>query len=165
MSRLDDYIQRMTAQRECINWAGTFIAGVPGPVLEFGLGLGRTYDHLREVFPDREIFVFDREINAGHGCVPDEAHMILGDFADTVPGAGARTGAPAAMVHCDFGTADKAATQALGAFLAQALDPLVRPGGLVMCSTALDNPRWQRLDLPPGVASTRFVVYRVAVPG
>jgi hypothetical protein len=165
MSRLDDYIQRMIAQRDCIDWAGELIADLPGPILEFGLGLGRTYDHLREVFPDREIFVFDREINDRQGCAPDDRHMILGDFADTAPDALKRIGGRAAMAHCDFGTADKAVTEALGAFLGGALTSLIRPGGLVMCSTALGNPQWERLALPPGVESTRFVIYRVADSG
>ena len=50
----------MIAQRECLNWAAEAVAGVAGPVLELGLGNGRTYDHLRERLPEREIYVFER---------------------------------------------------------------------------------------------------------
>ena len=36
-----------------------------GPVIELGLGNGRTYDHLRERLPGRRIIAFDR-VNAGN---------------------------------------------------------------------------------------------------
>jgi hypothetical protein len=52
MSRLDSLIRRIRAQRACLNRAADLIKGVPGPVLELGLGNGRTYDHLRELMPD-----------------------------------------------------------------------------------------------------------------
>ena len=55
MSRLDAFIRRLQAQRTCLGLAADLVAGVPGPVLELGLGNGRTYDHLRELMPDREI--------------------------------------------------------------------------------------------------------------
>ena len=62
MSRLDLFIDRMLSQRACIDHAVQRIADMPGPVLELGLGNGRTYHHLRERLPKREICVFDREI-------------------------------------------------------------------------------------------------------
>ncbi len=64
MSRLDSFIRRMIAQRDCLAAAARLIGDIPGPVLELGLGNGRTYDHLREILPGREIFVFDRRVAA-----------------------------------------------------------------------------------------------------
>ena len=61
MSRLDSFIRRLQAQRACLNEAVAQIRGVEGFVLELGLGNGRTFDHLREICPDREIYVFDRD--------------------------------------------------------------------------------------------------------
>ena len=58
MSRLDSFIRRLEAQRACLEYAAGQIRDLPGPVLELGLGNGRTYDHLRELLPEREIFVF-----------------------------------------------------------------------------------------------------------
>ena len=55
MSRLDSFIRRMSAQRDILNDLGPKLAAVPGLVFEFGLGSGRTYDHLREVLPGRRI--------------------------------------------------------------------------------------------------------------
>ena len=54
MSRLDSFIRRLEAQRACLNRAADTIRGIDGIVLELGLGNGRTYDHLRALFPDRE---------------------------------------------------------------------------------------------------------------
>ena len=51
MSRLDSFIRRLEAQRACLALAAGRIGGLPGPVLELGLGNGRTYDHLRELLP------------------------------------------------------------------------------------------------------------------
>ncbi len=74
MSRLDSAIRRLQAQRACLDAAAALVAGLPGPVLELGLGNGRTYDHLREILPAREIFVFERRIAAHPASIPDERH-------------------------------------------------------------------------------------------
>ena len=65
MSRLDSMIGRLMAQRACLDWVASAIGGLPGPVLEIGLGNGRTYDHLRGRLPQREIHVFDRWCHLG----------------------------------------------------------------------------------------------------
>ena len=51
MSRLDFMIDRLIAQRMLLADAARLIAGRPGCVFELGLGSGRTYDHLRNLFP------------------------------------------------------------------------------------------------------------------
>ena len=106
MSRLDSFIRRVSAQRDCLNMAKDMIADIRGPVLELGLGNGRTYDHLREIFPDREIFVFDRRVAAHPDCIPDDAHMILGDITETLGSALDQIGGQAAFAHCDIGTGE-----------------------------------------------------------
>ena len=62
MSRLDSFIARMQAQRDCLNFLQPLVERQAGPILEVGLGNGRTYDHLRRLFPDRDIFVFERAV-------------------------------------------------------------------------------------------------------
>ena len=59
MTRLDTVIERLKAQRSCLNAAAEALRGNDGHILELGLGNGRTYDHLRDLFPDRDIYVFD----------------------------------------------------------------------------------------------------------
>jgi len=162
MSRLDSAIRRLEAQRACLGFAAAAIRDLPGPVVELGLGNGRTYDHLRDLLPGREIFAFDRQVAAHPDCVPDAAHMILGDFADTVPGAAARLGARAALIHADIGSGDKAATKALAAYLAPMLAALTAPGGFLVTDQPMAAPGLVALDPPDGVAPGRYFIYRRA---
>ena len=136
------------------------IADVPGPVLEFGLGNGRTFDHLRQILPDREIFEFDRQVAAHPDCIPDDDHMILGDFRDTVPQALARVGAPAAMIHFDIGSGDAAANAALASWMAGATKDLLAVNGVALADQELVGSPWQPLPLPDGVAPGRYYMYR-----
>ena len=161
MSRLDSFIRRVSAQRDCLNHAAPMIAGLPGPVLELGLGNGRTYDHLRELFPDREIFVFERHLAAHIACVPDAAHLLMGDIADTLPAAAARFGRTAALAHCDMGTGEKASTEALAAFIGPAGDALMAPGGIVVSDQPYRVAGWKAVALPDGVAPGRYFISRV----
>jgi hypothetical protein len=161
MSRLDSFIRRMAAQRDCLAHAARLVADVPGPVLELGLGNGRTYDHLRELLPGREIFVFDRRIAAHPDCIPDDAHMVLGEIAGTLPGALARIGAPAALAHSDLGTGAAAANARLAAVAAPLIDALMAQGGIVVANHALAVARWRAQRLPDGVPPGRYFIYRV----
>ena len=164
MSRLDSFIRRLEAQRDCLALAAKLVADLPGPILELGLGNGRTYDHLRELFPGREIFVFDRRIAAHPDCIPDAAHMIVGEVRETLPGARAKIGAPAALAHCDVGTGVQADNDALAGFLGSALGGLMAPGGIVVSDQRLAVPGWTPVSLPPGVEQGRYFINRVGAP-
>ena len=159
MSRLDSFINRLTAQRECLALAAGLVAAVPGPVLEVGLGNGRTYDHLRSLLPGREIFAFDRQLNAHPQSTPDAAHLILGEFAATLPSALSRIGSRAALIHADFGSGDATATAALAAWLGSAIAPLLAPGGVVASDQPLQVAGWTMLQLPKDVAAGRYYLY------
>jgi hypothetical protein len=111
--------------------------------------------------PEREIFVFDRQIAAHPECIPDPEHMVLGDILDTVPAARARIPQPAALAHCDVGTGDKEASAALAAWLAPLLKPLLAPGAVVVCDQeALWCEGFSRLRLPEGVPEGRYFMLR-----
>ena len=161
MSRLDSFIRRLCAQRDCLALGARLIAEVPGPVLEFGLGNGRTYDHLRGLLSGREIFVFDRRIAAHPDCIPDPEHMLLGELRDTLPRASERIRMPAAFAHFDIGLVDAAANAALCAFVARWAPPLMADGGVVASDQELSAPGWLPLPLPNGVAEGRYFMYRV----
>jgi hypothetical protein len=161
LSRLDAFIKRVTAQRACLNEIARRLADRPGPVLELGLGNGRTYDHLRELFPGRDIFVFDREIAAHPNCIPPAEMTLLGDFRDTLATALARIGRRAVLAHGDFGSGDPERTAALARFLGPALDPLMEPGGYVASDQPMSVARWRPLALPPGVEPGRYFIWRV----
>lgn len=161
MSRLDSFIRRMEAQRACIDAAARLIADLPGPILELGLGNGRTYDHLRELFPDREIFVFDRQVAAHPECIPDDAHMYVGEVVDQLPAAAAQLGQVAALVHSDIGSGRPDVDARLFAQIVPLLETLARPGCIVLSDQKLPASRWQALPLPDDIPVERYFMYRI----
>lgn len=161
MSRLDSAIRRLVAQRSCLDMAAGLIRDVPGPVLELGLGNGRTYDHLRTLFPERGIFVFDRRVAAHPDCIPDDTHMIIGDVMQTLRGALSRIGTRAAMVHSDIGSGDKAESRRQAGALVRLLRPLLAPGAIVVSDQDMAMADWPEVALPEGIAPRRYYVYRL----
>jgi hypothetical protein len=164
MSRLDSVIRRLRAQRACLRRAAEIIRDLPGPVLELGLGNGRTYDYLREILPDREIFVFEREVAADPDCVPDAAHLLLGDIHATLPAAILRFGPSVALVHSDLGTGNSELNTQLAAFLAARLSGLMRPGGVVISDQEMSLEGAEALPLPEGVEPGRYFMCRSGRP-
>jgi hypothetical protein len=160
MSRLDSFIRRLEAQRACLDHAARAIAGLSGPVLELGLGNGRTFDHLRELLPGREIFVFERQLAAHPASMPDAGHLILGDIRETLPAAGAHIGAPAVLVHSDVGTGDAERNAELAAWLADALPPLLAAGAWVVSDQPMRSAALIRQPAPEGIAEGRYFLYR-----
>ncbi|TAJ35641.1 MAG: hypothetical protein EPO55_24545 [Reyranella sp.] len=161
MSRLDSFIARMQAQRDCLNFLKPAVDRLGGPILEIGLGNGRTYDHLRDLFPGRDIYVFERQVAAHPDCIPPDDRLFLGEARDALPRAAGKLGAVAALIHTDLGTGDHAANMAMGAWLGPALDALAGSGGYILANQSLEVPRWQRLPEPAGVPKDRYFLYRV----
>ncbi len=160
LSRLDSFIRRLEAQRACLDMAARAIDGLPGPVLELGLGNGRTYDHLRQALPDREIFVFEREVRAHPDCIPDDDHLILGDIEATLPRAVHRFSGEAVLIHSDIGTGDAERNQRLAAWLGLTLPGFLKDGAWVIADQALRAQHLLSQPLPDGVAPDRYFVYR-----
>ena len=160
MSRLDSFIRRLEAQRACLDLAAQAIADLPGPVLELGLGNGRTFDHLRELLPGREIFVFEREVTAHPACVPDSDHLILGDIRATLPAAHARLPGPAALAHSDIGTGDASRNRELAAWLAANLPDLLAAGAWVVADQPLRSAALVPQPPPAGIAPERYFIYQ-----
>lgn len=160
MSRLDSFIRRLEAQRACLDATPGWIAGIEGPILELGLGNGRTYDHLRYLHPRRAIYVFERQPAAHPDCIPDPEHLILGDIRVTLPTMLRRLPERASLIHNDLGTGDARANAELAAWLAAVLPPLVQPSGIVLSDQALENPLLQPDPLPAGLPAGRYFLYR-----
>ncbi len=161
MSRLDSFIRRMEAQRDCLNAAAPLIADVPGVILELGLGNGRTYDHMRALFPDRDIYVFDRQVAAHPECIPDDDHMFVGEVVDRLPDAAARLGKTAALIHSDIGSGRPETDAILFAKVVPLLASMARPGCLVLSDQKLPADHWESLPMPDGIAAERYFMYRV----
>ena len=160
MSRLDSFIRRMEAQRAALGWAAVEIAGHPGDVFEFGLGNGRTYDHLRSILPGRAIYVFDRKITAHPACIPAPQFMLLGEFSDTLPRAAALHAGRAALIHADIGSGDKAASLALAAWAAPFWAAILAPGGLLLSDQPVTAPGLAPVGLPDAAARRYHVLRR-----
>ncbi len=164
-SRLDRMIARLTTQRACLASAAALIAGVPGAVLEVGLGKGRTYSHLRLLFPDRDIWAFDREVHAPDFSRPADDRIILGDFRQSMPDAVGSLPSPVALIHADIGTEKRRGDDELARFVGQTLGPLLAPGGLMVGDRETEPPACARLDAPPvalpdGIAPWPYFLYR-----
>lgn len=160
MSRLDTFIERLLAQKACIGLARRHIATLDGPILELGLGNGRTYDHLREQFPERIIYVVERQPGPHPDCMPPDHLLVVADLEDALPRASSWLPGPAAFVHSDIGTADAARNARLAAWLAGVLPPLMVEGALAASDQALRDDRLETVALPEGVSPGRYHLYR-----
>ena len=160
MSRLDSVIRRLMAQRSCLDQAVKLVGPVPGVVVELGLGNGRTFDHLREIMPEREIFVFERQINAHPASVPERRHLIIGDLRDTLPAAAGDFAGRVALLHSDIGSGNPQHDAEMTELLSRRVAPLLAPGALVVSDRALDIPQTIALPLPADVVERRYFMYR-----
>jgi hypothetical protein len=160
MSRLDSMIRRLEAQRATLNTAADRVAGRDGVALEFGLGNGRTYDHLRSILPGREIYVFDRQVAAHPDCIPPDDRLYLGDLFETLPRAVTELGGRAVLAHMDIGTGDKEESVSLSQRAAPMVATLLAPGGVVVSDQPLDGvDAFRPLPLPDGVKPGRIYLY------
>lgn len=160
MSRLDSFIRRLEAQRACLNLAARLIQDLDGDVLELGLGNGRTYDHLRQLFPNRKIYVFERRLAPHPDCLPPAELLLLGDMRDTLQTARQLLGGRVVLAHLDPATGDVAASRALAAELAPMIAPLLRSGGVLVSEPAIVGGGLNSMALPEGVSPGRYHVYR-----
>ena len=114
VSRLDSFIRRLEAQRACLNATPAWIEGLAGPILELGLGNGRTYDHLRGFCtPTARSSSSSDSPRRIPIASPTPAHLVLGDIRSTLPAALGRLPDRAALVHNDLGTGDSRPTHEL----------------------------------------------------
>jgi S-adenosyl-L-methionine methyltransferase len=160
MSRLDSVIRRLTAQRDILNHlAADLPLPAAGAILEVGLGNGRTYHHLRELFPNRRIIAFDRTCAAHASSTPAPADLVLGEVADTAP---AFAGQGAALVHADIGTGYPDRDARTLTWLPDLVVALLAPHAFAMSGLPLNTPDLTPLPLPPGIESDRYFLYRKA---
>jgi len=160
LSRLDSFIRRLEAQRAGLDNAAQLIAGVPGNVLEFGLGNGRTYDHLREKLRGRDIYVFERQVAAHPDCIPPADRLFLGDFLDNLPKAIRQLGQETALANLDIGSGNEAASRQLARAMTPFVLQLLKPGGVLISDQPIADPQLEALDLPAGIKPGRYFLQR-----
>lgn len=157
MSRLDSAIRRLTAQRDCL--AHALALAPEGAVLEIGLGNGRTFDHLRESAPERDVWVIDREMNAHPASTPDPAFFLQGEAAAMLDELYGRIGRGVALAHYDLGFGVPEIDTPLREGLAEAIRRLILPGGVLVSNSAFAGMAQDAL--PDGVAEGRYFIHRV----
>lgn len=160
MSRLDSVIRRLNAQRDCLDMAVGLVANKEGHVLELGLGNGRTYDHLREKLPERDIYVFERQVNAHPECIPPEDRLFLGDLEETLLLAQSKLGATATLLHSDIGTGDPERNKRFAAWLSGIFPSLLSSGGIVLSDQELQMQDCTEIELPDTVQPGRYYFYQ-----
>ncbi len=158
MSRLDSFIRRLSAQRDILNHVhGDLDLPGEGPVMEIGLGNGRTFNHLRELFPDRRIVAFDRAMGAHASSVPEEGNLVLGEIDQT---ARAYVGIGAALVHADIGTGYDEKDAVTLTWLPQIVAGMLVPGGIAVSGLPLLEPSLNPIPVPQSVPQDRYFLYR-----
>jgi hypothetical protein len=157
MSRLDSFIRRVTAQRDILDHISKEVAKMEGPIIELGLGNGRTFDHLRERLPGRRIIAFDRVLAAHAGSTPDAEDLVLGEIRETAAGC---QGIGAALVHADIGTGHPDLDAKTITWLPDIAAGLLRVHGVAASDLPLDHPALQPLPVPPTVPQGRYFLYR-----
>ncbi|WP_086999692.1 class I SAM-dependent methyltransferase [Rhizobium sullae] len=157
MSRLDSFIRRLTAQRDILNSIGALVQDTDGPVLEFGLGNGRTYDHLRELLPNRRIIAFDREVHSYSASTPPPEDMVTGDIRKS---GRAFVGIGAVLAHADIGTGHDEIDAVTLTWLPQLVAGVLKTGGIAVSGLPLDWPELEPLPLPDGIKDGRYFLYR-----
>ena len=161
MSRLDSFIRRLEAQRACLNHAAGLVAALPGNVLEFGLGNGRTYDHLRETLGGRDIYVFERKVAAHPDCIPPDDQLFLGDFLDSLPKAIAQLGQATALANLDIGSGDEEASKRLARAMLPFVLQLLKPSAILISDQPVEDPALAPLPLPTGIKPGRYFLQRM----
>ncbi|MGE7370592.1 class I SAM-dependent methyltransferase [Neorhizobium sp. NPDC001467] len=157
MSRLDSFINRMSAQRDILNHVRDGIDLPDGDVLEVGLGNGRTYSHLRENFADRRIVAFDRKFAAHKTLAPEPQDFIEGDIRETGQGF---VGTDAALVHADIGTGYPDVDAVTLQWLPDMVAGMLAEGGIAVSGLPLAHPKLEEQPRLPSVEEGRYFYYR-----
>ncbi|MGV1916424.1 class I SAM-dependent methyltransferase [uncultured Agrobacterium sp.] len=158
MSRLDSFIRRLSAQRDILNHVhGDLDLPADGPIMEIGLGNGRTFNHLRELFADRRIVAFDRAMGAHASSVPEEGNLVLGEIDQTAKD---WVGIGAALVHADIGTGYDEKDAVTLTWLPQIVSGMLAKGGIAVSGLPLKEPSLDPLPVPDTVPTDRYFLYR-----
>ncbi|MBS7542605.1 class I SAM-dependent methyltransferase [Ancylobacter oerskovii] len=160
LSRLEKTLLRLQSQQACLAWAFERIVHRTGPVIELGLGLGRTFDHLRKHLPGRDIYVFDRVNGAYAECQPDPRFLILGEIEETLPRLRERLAGRVVLANSDLGSFDRESNRRVAGLASDLLPPFMAPGGIVMSDLPLNLKDFDEVPVPDGASPDRYYLYR-----
>ncbi|CUK07647.1 class I SAM-dependent methyltransferase [Shimia thalassica] len=158
MSRLDSMMRRLAAQRDGLEWGHAMVGDTAGDYVDMGLGNGRTYDHLREIAPDRRIWVIDRILQCHPSCVPPEKDFLQGEAEEMLIKL-AGSGSKIVLAHYDFGFGEKEKDVAEAARLSPLIGACMAPGGVLISGQPLVG--FEQVRGPETVAPDRYCFYKV----
>lgn len=157
MSRLESMLRRLSAQRDGLNWAAAQIIDADGDVLDMGLGNGRTYDHLRELLPERRIWVIDRHLQCHPSCIPPKNNFLEGEAAPMLQKLEEQR-TRICLAHYDLGFGIKEKDVAEAGQLSPVIARIMAPGGLIVSGQPLVG--FEQLTGPETIAPERYLFYR-----
>ncbi len=157
MSRLDSMLRRFTAQRDGLNWAASLIEGLEGDALDMGLGNGRTYDHMREIMPERRLWVMDRVLQCHPSCVPPEEDFLQGEAEDGLARL-KEIGAKIVISHYDFGFGVKEKDVEEAQRFSPLIAEVMAPNGVIVSGQPLVG--FDAVKGPDHIAPDRYYFYR-----
>lgn len=153
----------MQAQRACIELAASLVSELDGPVLELGLGQGRTFDHLQETFPNRKVYLIDDMMKPADGIRLDPSLAIKGDVLDLLAHFARDHGPAFTVVHSDLGgsrwddlTPDIPVIKCLSKWLPQ----ITLPGAAIISNLPIESNLLIENDLPIGIRKGKIFFYR-----
>ncbi len=156
MSRLDSVIRRLSAQRDCLGWA---IGNAPdGAFLDIGLGNGRTYHHLREIAPERDVYTIDRRMAAHPSSIPPDKFFLAGEAEAMIEALAKRIGPGVALAHYDLGTGVPEEDVPLANAVAASLPAVLADGAIIVANAKFEG--FEKLPTPEGVAEGRYFIFR-----
>ena len=150
-------LRRFTAQRDGLNWAAELVADLEGDALDMGLGNGRTYDHMREILPNRRVWVMDRILQCHPSCVPPEEDFLMGEAENGLARL-AEMKAPIVLSHYDFGQGIKEDDVAEAARFSPLIASVMSPGGVIVSGQPLVG--FEEIQGPEHIAPGRYYFYR-----
>ncbi|PPR79380.1 MAG: hypothetical protein CFH01_00437 [Alphaproteobacteria bacterium MarineAlpha2_Bin1] len=161
MSRLDSAIRRLKSQKICLDFASSELSNISGVIVEIGLGNGRTYDHLRELFPKRKIYVFERDVNAHPDCIPPDDFLFKGDFNKTLIGLKDKIVEPIILIHFDIGSGYNSESNERASSLSFLLKDIIDRKGLIIGDQSLDKSHFLEISTPKGVDYAKYFIYKL----
>ena len=166
-SRLERMIARLVTQRALLGHVAGLVGDRPGPILEIGLGKGRTYSHLENLFRARSIWAFDFEVHAPAHSRPADDRIITGDFRESLKSCWPTIGAAPVFVHADIGTESRKADADLARFVGGVTAGNLADGGYLMgdrdmAAEGLVQIERPDVSLPAGITAWPYFLYRRA---
>lgn len=157
MSRLESMMRRLTAQKVGLEWAAETTKDAVGDALEIGLGNGRTYDHMREILPDRRVWVIDRILQCHPSCIPPEENFLQGEAEAMLTKLKAAK-SQIILAHYDCGMGIKEKDVAEAAMLSPMITDVMAKGGIIVSGQPLVGIT--QLDGPSDIAPDRYYFYQ-----